>query len=93
MFSLTFKFHEHDAVAELGMAGDDDTLNDDGAGVEPERGLNPGCEWELHERLDVAAAATEVGGYEAHGDVDAFLAEFDLDLECVARMAAVIGFG
>ena len=38
MFCLTFEFDEHDAVAELGMAGDDDCLDDDGAAVEPEGG-------------------------------------------------------
>jgi hypothetical protein len=40
LFCLTFEFDEHDAVAELGMAGDDDCLDDDGAGVEPEGGSN-----------------------------------------------------
>jgi hypothetical protein len=36
LFSLTFELHEHDAVAELGMAGDDESSDDDGAAVEPE---------------------------------------------------------
>jgi len=93
LFPLTFEFHEHDAVAELRMAGDDDSSDDNGAGIEPEGGLNADCEWELHLHLDVAAAATEIGGYEAHGDVAAILAEFDLDLDGIARMAAAIGFG
>jgi hypothetical protein len=91
LFCLAFEFHEHDAVAELGMAGNDDSPDDDGAGVEPESGLNAGCEWELYEHLDVATAATEVGGYQPQGDVAAFLTEFDLDLDGVARIAAAVG--
>ena len=39
LFSLTFEFHEHDAVAELGMAGDDESSDDHGVAVEPEDGL------------------------------------------------------
>jgi hypothetical protein len=93
LFSLTFEFHEHDAVAELGMPSDDDSANDNGITVEPKGGLNADCKWELQEHLDVAAAATEVGGYEAHGNVAALLAEFDLDLEGVARMKAPVRFG
>lgn len=93
LFSLTFEFHEHDAVAELGMPSDDDSANDNGITVEPKGGLDADRKWELQEHLDVAAAATEVGGYEAHGNVAALLSEFDLDLEGVARMKAPVGFG
>ena len=93
MFSLTFEFGEHDAVAELGMAGDDASADNDGAAVEPERDANAGSERKRHEQLDVAAAATEVGGFESQREVGAFLAEFGLDLDGVAIMEAAIGFG
>jgi len=92
LFSLTFEIQEHDAVAELGMAGDDASLDDDGVTAEPEGDLHAGAEWKGHHQLDVAAAATEIGGFEAHGDVAAFLADFDLDLDGVARMLAAIRF-
>ena len=93
LISFTFEIHEHDAVAELGMAGDDASLDDDGVAAEPEGDLQACAEWEGHDQLDVAAAATEVGGLEAHGEVAAFLADFDLDLDGVARMLAEIWFG
>src|SRR5208283_207248 len=35
LFPLTFKFYEHDAVAELGMACDHAPADDDGATVQP----------------------------------------------------------
>src|SRR5208337_1074093 len=75
------------------MAGDDESLDDDGTVVEPEGGSNAGAEWELHEHLDVTAATTEVGGYEAQWDVATFLVDFDLDLDGTARMEAAIGCG
>ena len=90
---LTFEFHEHDAVAELGMAGDDASADDDGAAVEPKRDANAGADRKRHEQLDVAAAATEVGGFESQGEVGAFLADFGLDLDGVAIMEAAIMFG
>ena len=93
MFSLTFEFHEHNAVTELGMAGDDDSADDDGAAVEPESGPHVDAECELDHHLDVAAATTEVGGYEANGDIAAFLVDFDLDLDRIARMPAPVGHG
>jgi hypothetical protein len=93
LFSLTFEFHEHDAVAEFGMAGDDESSEDDGVAVEPEGGLNADADWELRAQMNVTTAATEVGGYEAHGDVAAFSLDFDLDLDGVARMKATIFFG
>ena len=40
LFSLTFEFHEHDAVAELGMAGDDESSDVNGVAVEPEGASN-----------------------------------------------------
>ena len=89
---MTFEFHEHDAVAELGMAGDDDSTDDDRAVVDPEGSPNAYTEWELDQHFDVAAAATEVGGHETQGNVAAFLVDFDLDLYRVARMQAAIGF-
>ena len=93
MFCLTIEFGEHDAVAEIGMAGDNASSNDDGGGREPEGGLNAGADWEGHHQLDVAAAATEVGGLETHGDSAAFLADFDLDVDGEAAMVAAIVCG
>jgi hypothetical protein len=75
------------------MAGDDPSLDNDRVAVEPEGGLNLGSDGERHHQLDVTTGATEVGGGQAHGDVIAFLAEFDLDLDGVARMEAAIAFG
>lgn len=93
MFCLTFEFLEHHAVTKLGMTGYDACLYDDGVAVEPECGLNVSADREGHYQLDVAAGATEVGGGEADGDVAAFLAEFDLDLDGVAGMKAAIPLG
>src|ERR1035437_6753954 len=75
------------------MAGDDESPDDDGVAVEPEGGLKADADRERNHQLDIATAETEVGGFEAHGDVAAFLADFDLDLRGVARMLAAIGFG
>jgi hypothetical protein len=66
---------------------------DDRVPVEPERGLKVSADGEGHHQLDVAAGATEVGGGEAHGDVVAFQAEFNLDLDGVTGMKAAIAFG
>ena len=93
LFRLTFKFLEHHAVAILGMTGYDKALYDDGVVVEPECGLNGSADRERHYQLDVAAAATEVGGGEANGDVAAVRSEFDLDLDRVAAMKAAITLG
>jgi hypothetical protein len=93
LISFTFEIQEHDAVAELGMAGYDSPLDGDWVASEPEGELHAGAEWEGRYQLDVAAAATEVGGFQAHGVVAAFLADFDLDLYGVAGMAAAIWFG
>jgi len=93
LLGVAFEFQEHDAVAELGVAGDDESSNDDGEAVEPEGGSNVDAEWELGYELDVTAAATEVGGYAAQGDAGGLLMDFDLDLDGVARMEAALGFG
>jgi hypothetical protein len=55
--------------------------------------LKVSADGEGHHQLDVAAGATEVGGGEAHGDVVAFQAEFNLDLDGVTGMKAAIAFG
>jgi hypothetical protein len=93
LFRVPFEFLEYDAVAILGMTGYDASLYDDGMAVEPECGLNVSADGEGHHQFDIAAGATEVGGGEAHGDVIAFLAEFDLDLDGVAGMKAAIALG
>jgi len=56
---LAFIIHEHDAVAELGMAGHYASEDNDGLAIEPEFGLNAATDWERHHQLDVTAAAAE----------------------------------
>ena len=92
LISLTFEIQEHDAVAELGMAGYDSPLDGYGGVTEPEGELHTDAQWEGRYQLDVAAASTEVGGFQAHGEVAAFLADFDLDLDGIAGMVAAIWF-
>src|SRR5208337_5318978 len=92
LFPVTFKSHEHDAIAKLGMASDHAPVDDDGAVVEPKCDPNADAERERHEQLDVTAAATQIRGFEAHGDFGPFLAEFDLDLQGVTSMEAAILF-
>jgi hypothetical protein len=91
-FCLTFVIHEHHSVTELRVAGDDASADDDGLAIEPEFGFNAATDGERHHQLDVTAAAAEVGGFEAQGDVAAFLMEFDLDLDGAAGIAAAIVF-
>jgi len=93
LFSLTFEFHKHDAIAELGMAGDDESSDDNGVAVEPDGGMKADADGERNQQLDVTAAAADVGGFEAHRDVAAFLVDFDLDLKGVARVKAAVMFG
>ncbi len=93
LFSVPFEIHEHDAVAELGVIGDDESADDDRAVVEPEFGVKACADGKRSHYLDVAAAAAEVGGLEAHRHIAAVLVDFDLDLSGAARMAAAIGFG
>jgi len=85
--------HKLNAVAELGMTGDDASVDEYGMAVEPESGSNTDVDCQGHDHLDVTAAAAEVGGLQAHGDLVALLVDFDLDLQRIARMAAAIGFG
>jgi hypothetical protein len=58
LLCLTFEFFEHDAVAELGMAGGDAAMDDNREIVEPEGGSNVSAYGEGHHQLDVAAGAT-----------------------------------
>jgi hypothetical protein len=92
LFGFTFKSNEHDSVAELGMAGDDLSVKDDGLIVEPEFDLKRGADGEGHHHLDVTTAATEIGGFKAQGDAAALEMEFDLDVDAAARMAAAFVF-
>jgi len=93
LVGLTFKIHKHDAIAELGMAGDDESANDGGIAVEPEGEANANADGERDEELNVAASAAEVGSFEAHGNVAVFLTDLDLDLGVVTGELAAIGFG
>jgi len=93
MFCLTFEMDKLNAVAELGMTGDHTPVDDYGIAVEPESGSDTDADCQGHDQLDVTAAAAEVGGLKAHGDLVALLVDFDLDLERVTGMEATIGFG
>ena len=88
-FVSLFKLYEHDAVAELRMAGDDASADEDGDVIQPERGVQAETDGKRHHQLDVATAAAEVGGFEAHGSVGVFGVKFDLDMDAVTgRVAA-----
>jgi hypothetical protein len=54
-------------------------------GCPSSQSLKVSANGEGHHQLDVAAGATKVGGGEAHGDVVAFQAEFNLDLDGVTE--------
>ncbi|HEY6303364.1 MAG TPA: hypothetical protein VIX14_09885 [Terriglobales bacterium] len=43
VFCLTLEIHKYDAVAEIGMVGNDASRDDDGVAIEPENDLNPGA--------------------------------------------------
>jgi hypothetical protein len=49
--------------------------------------------WERHHHLNVAAATTEIRCFEAHGDFNAFGADFDLDSHRVADKFSSISWG
>jgi len=74
------------------MEGDDASEDDYGLAIKPEFDSKTGGDGEGHHRLDVTAAAAEVGGFKAEGDVAAFLMEFGLDVNGLARIAAAIAF-
>jgi hypothetical protein len=90
---FTFKINKHDAVSELGMAGDYEAVNDGGIAIEPEREANTRADSEWDEQLDVTTSATEVGGFEARGDVAVFLMDLDLDLSAATGILAAIRNG
>lgn len=89
-FRLIFKIHEHDAIAELWMARDYASAHDQHGISQPKSGLHAKADWQGREHLNVAAAATEVGGFEAGGDKTAFWMDFDLHLDGVTRILAAI---
>src|SRR5271166_2390229 len=89
--ALTFKIHEHDAVAEFGVAGDDEASECDGAAVQPKGRVEADTHGERYRQADVTASATEVRGFAAQGEFAVILQDFDGDLDGVARMSAAIG--
>ena len=91
LFAFGLEFEEHNAVAELRVTGHDASANADRGLVEPKSSLDVGAEDEGHHQLDVTAAATQIGGLEAEGNVAAFLAKFDGNLHGVAPVNAAIG--
>jgi len=91
LFAFAFEFEEHNAIAELGVTGDDASANADRGLVEPKGRLDVGAEDQGHHQLEVTAAATQIGGLEAEGNVAAFLAKFDRNLHGVAPVNAAIG--
>jgi len=90
---VALEFEEHDAVAELRVAGDDASADVESTIVEPESDIDVGSDGHGHHQLDVATAAAKVGGLHAEGSVAAILAEFDLDLGGIARVLAAVGMG
>ena len=90
---MAFEFHERDAIAKMGVARRDQPSDDDRAIVEPERDLNAQANCEGHHHLNVAAAATEVGGLEVHRNAGAFDVDFDLHLDGITRMQSAFAFG
>ena len=90
---MTLEFHEHDAVSELKMTGDNSALDCNRRFVEPESDMKGSADGKGHHQLDVTTSATEIGGSESHGDIVTFLVKFDLDLDGVTRMTAAIGRG
>jgi len=91
LFVVALEFEEHDAVAELGVAGDDASADVGWVAIEPESAIDVGADGHRDRQLDVAAAATEVGGFGAQRNVVALLAKLDLDLGGVARVMAALG--
>src|SRR5271163_872762 len=72
------------------MAGDDASPNDYRMIRQPEHGLHANADAQRRERLDVAAAATEIGGFEAHGNGAAFGVDLDWNLHGVTGMPAAV---
>jgi hypothetical protein len=55
---------------------------------QPKSSLHADTEWQRREQFDVAAAATEVGGFQLYRNIAAFRVEFDRHPDGVTRMAA-----
>ena len=91
LFPIVSKVEEHDAVAELGVASDDASPDADRATVEPEGGMDIGGQGKSRHEGHVAAASTEIGGFEAQGKGAAFEAKINLHLHAIARMHAAVG--
>lgn len=91
LFSVAFEIEEHDAIAELGVAGDDASANMEGAIVEPESGLDVGAQDQRFDQMHIAAASTEIGSFQAQGSGRVFLAKVDRDLHGGTRMQPAIG--
>ena len=90
LFGVGFEFLKHDSVPELGVAGDDRSANDRGVTVEPESRSYPDADRQRNEDLDVTPAAAQVGGFQPHRDVVAFLANFDLNLDGITRILSPV---
>ena len=88
--SLTFEIHECYAVAKLGMTGDDESPDEKGSPVEPEGSPQADADGERNHQLDVTAAAAEVGGFEAQGDIAAVWADLDGNVDRIARMLTAL---
>jgi hypothetical protein len=88
LFGVGFELEEHDSITELGVAGDDASANNDGVTIKPENSLNSDPDRKRNEELDVTPIAAEVSGFQAHREVVAFLAKFDLNPDGVTRIAS-----
>lgn len=89
--TIAFEFKERDAIAELGVAGDDPPFHAHGAFVKPERRGHASTDWKSRHQFDVTAAPAEVGSFHADGNVFANLTKLDLNLNGMARIAPAVG--
>lgn len=91
LFAILFELQEHDAVAELGVAGNHAPAKIDGRIVEPEAAMSIGAGRQGLRELDVAATAAEIGGFGAEGEVGSVAVQFDGDLHGIARGGTALG--
>jgi hypothetical protein len=89
--SVAFEFQEHNAIAELGVAGHDTSADSDRGLIEPKGGVYIGAQDQGHHELYVTATAAKIGGLEAKGDIAAFLANFDGNLDGIATVDPALG--
>ena len=93
LLAVAFDFQEHDPVAELRMAGDDATADDDD--LFAERKLDPDAltDGELIVEQDAAAVQAQVAGVRGNFGKRVEGLELDRDLDGEALMEPALGLG